>query len=127
MAMNWTKIADETEAAINSGACHPSMVATAMARVAEWRANAKTDAAIQASRSALISCAKKARAAGFAVKSSKDRRGNVSSYYLTRGLVKLRLSDHLLPPSPRREAMGTLPEFIVDADFNAAAFAEFIA
>jgi len=57
-------------------------------------------------RTTLLSAAREARKLGYAVCSSKDRSGKISSYYAQSGNAKIRISDHVLPSTAKREAMN---------------------
>ena len=83
-----------------------------------------------ATRATLIRAARVARSIGWAVTSSQDRQGRVSSYYLRRADLTIRISDHDLPATPERDFMaqchGRLshdgyhgPELIIDAPRSA--------
>lgn len=68
----------------------------------------RREAEEKAVRTTLLAAAREARKLGFAVRPSKDRAGRVSSYYLTRVDLTgaLRISDHAIPASSRREFMA---------------------
>ena len=78
--------------------------AEAEARVAREKSRIERDAAI---RSTLLRAARVARRAGLAVRPSRDRDGHVSSYYIARpGGPAIRVSDHEIPQSDRRDFMA---------------------
>lgn len=57
-------------------------------------------------RTTLIAAGRIAKNIGFKVYSSKDRCGNISSYYAERSGRKVRISDHRLPQTAKREAQA---------------------
>ena len=57
----------------------------------------------EATRVSLLLAARAARALGFVVRSSKNRSGHISSYYCQRGGATLRISDHDIPSTLRRD------------------------
>lgn len=90
------------------------------AEKARWEAEKASEKAIRAD---LMRAARVARKMGYTVDSSTDRSGRISSYYVkswtcprTGGQlwrpVTLRVSDHELPWTPRREEMGTPSEVL---------------
>lgn len=89
--------------------------ALAEKREADRLAQIEFDARLEAAREAraarraelrkcLILAARAARSLGFAVRSSTDRHGLVSSYYVSAGDKKIRLSDHDIPATAMRDA-----------------------
>ena len=60
-----------------------------------------------ATKDNLLFAAREARKLGYNVKKSTDRNGNVSSYYVETPSGDVRISDHELPYSPRRDFMAT--------------------
>src|SRR5690606_29015795 len=71
------------------------------AGIAAEQARAERRAAV---RQSLLAAARIARAAGYRVRRSSDRAGRVSSYYVEIGHgPALRISDHLIPASARRD------------------------
>jgi len=58
------------------------------------------------SRKNLLMAARAARDMGLNVKSSKDKSGKISSYYVDTAQGKVRISDHNLPWTPKREMMA---------------------
>lgn len=68
------------------------------------KAEAEQDAAIRAT---LLAAAREARKMGFEVRASTARDGRISSYYATRANRRpIRISDHQLPQTARREVMS---------------------
>ena len=67
----------------------------------------------------LLAAAREARKMGFTVRSSKTPKGHISSYYAHKGGSRLRISDHCLPQTARRDCMAevhggaTRPELII--------------
>jgi hypothetical protein len=59
-----------------------------------------------ATRNSLILAARAARALGFEVRASARRDGAISSYYCSSATGSLRISDHDIPATPRREFMA---------------------
>lgn len=57
-------------------------------------------------RDTLLAAARVARAEGFKVRASKDSTGRISSYYADRGNGVVRISDHNLPMTAKREAQA---------------------
>lgn len=64
-------------------------------------------AAIIATKDNLLFAAREARKLGYNVRKSTDKNGNVSSYYVETPSGDVRISDHELPYSPRRDFMAT--------------------
>ncbi len=54
-------------------------------------------------RASLILAARAARSFGYSVRSSTSRSGRVSSYYVTAGETKIRISDHFIPATAARD------------------------
>lgn len=86
------------------------------ARAAARRAEADRERAAaeqaRAVRESLIAAARQARRLGFSVRSSQGRAGRISSYYASRHdpargrSIAIRISDHELPWTPRRDFMA---------------------
>ena len=93
------------------------------ARVAREKSQIERDMAI---RSTMVRAARVTRRAGHTVWASRDRDGHVSSYYIARpGGPAIRISDHEIPQSIRRDFMAAAhgrdfyddypgPEIIID-------------
>lgn len=94
-----------------------------------WAADHQADLAElkkrQAVRKTLYAAARVGRRLGLGISSSRDSAGRISSYYLSDGKRRLRVSDHLVPLTDEREerwGCSTYPaaELIVTGQRDAA-------
>lgn len=76
------------------------------ARDAEIARQIAAEATRAAVRKTLLRAARVARAMNLYVKASKDRNGHVSSYYVQSGERRIRVSDHLIPATDRRDTVA---------------------
>lgn len=99
-----------------------------LARIAAEQSDRDRRNGAEKARETLLRAARVARSMGCTVRSSKDRAGRISSYYirLKNGGPQVRISDHAIPPTTIRESRAAMngqdysgysgPELIIAGD-----------
>lgn len=127
MTFDYRKSALELIAAADAGCLNYSensrgrMIAEFRARAAEFLAEADRIEDAKKERSLLMSLGGIARRSGWVVKSSRFD-GKISSFYASKDGRKVRISDHDLPDTTRRNVMGLLPQFVIDEETTLETF-----